>query len=307
MTIWMAIMVTMMMVMSSTTDALSLAQKLKARTRSRTATKVNGVNCPISKKGFHEYRVAGYELLALKRSAEAKRCFEEAMSLYLTRIGQYHSSTKLTDYSSAELAKAAAVTQQFQASQGLSSAAAFGGSMNMGPFVDGPAGGPFGVGDGGFATGKRLSPSEYPGAGAIDIYATDPSKAGKDLHLVNENAPGLMPGQTAPSIASPIDGLSPSNMPVPLDIEAGPPRDVMGEQIARLRAARVVADNRHAAAQKRLTRTRGGDEIIATEAAAVAAAGPVKFWKSEVERDRADSEYDRQLDEQRRQFADERI
>jgi len=49
------------------------------------------VRCPAGRVGYHQLRVAGFNLLYTGRAAEARRCFNDALLLYLSRIGQYRA------------------------------------------------------------------------------------------------------------------------------------------------------------------------------------------------------------------------
>jgi len=55
------------------------------------------VRCPAGRVGYHQLRVAGFNLLYRGRTAEARRCFNDALLLYLSRIGQYRAATVSAD------------------------------------------------------------------------------------------------------------------------------------------------------------------------------------------------------------------
>ncbi len=238
------------------------------RIMDRLRLRLGRLKCPISARGYHEFRVAGYELLALKRNADAKRCFEAAMALYMTRIGQYHSNVRPSDVEPEAMNRANALTRQVQQSMGLISTI---------DTRDGKSGDPY-------RPPPRVGPAQYPGAGTEYDRIAD----------------------AAANDTSPLQGLAPHQMPVPLTVDARPPPDAMKSVLDRLRQQRIESDNRKALDDKRRAAGLIDRDRPLTEAER-RAADPLsnRFWDDRTIQQRVGNTYDHQLEEQRRMFDDD--
>lgn len=50
------------------------------------------VRCPVGQASYHQLRVAGFMLYRARRMREGRKCFQDAMRLYLARFSQVRAN-----------------------------------------------------------------------------------------------------------------------------------------------------------------------------------------------------------------------